>query len=385
MRPLWTVVKNNFESMPELIRPTLDKKMLRVIEAIRKGIYLSLDKYHGHIGIGDLPAVTENLEDFAVYELLMKITDLSMNLFNLRAGEADGTLLDTDDNIYHVYLSDDATNYQVLNVAIMQTGIRGTLKRKTFQLRGFGRYKKIRFFISSVLDPRFEFIEAVVNVIFDETYGWYKNKVKNLVGAERASLAKNLYSYLANIFPDDEIRQNFWFGCVTEEEGFRLIDQSVALAAFKIVDQNSYLHGHSTNRLVAEILTTVLPRQKLLMQRAVTLNRCVDADLSQAQYKHEGSIYASALEALYGSERFTVCPILTEGKICVVTLFPTPLRSFVEPILFEHRAGLVQECERSLSFIKRLRAMLEEKVQRVPYGKTGEMIGGIIKSFIQDP
>src|SRR5207249_4065417 len=115
-------------------------------------------------------------------------------------------------------------------------------------------------FVPSHLTIRLEFLEALVKMIFEETYGWYKNKVSTLVACERISLARNLYRYLANIFPDDTVRENFWFACVTEEEGFRLIDQSVAESAFHLVDECSALHGYSTNKLVAEILRTTLPR-----------------------------------------------------------------------------------------------------------------------------
>jgi len=354
-----------------------------VLETAKKELLTQLEWLYNQLELADLAHAAESLEEFAKKQLVHYLTKLAPILFRCRTAQEPRMIMDEHGYIYHLQIADDVKDFQNFFVGLTQIGEpQPKFTQKTFKIGGFGRYKKARFFTPSQVATRYDLLSALVSMIFETTYAWYKNRVEELVNDDKIYLVKNLYTYAKNIFADEHIRENFWFATVTQDTGYRLLEGEVARAAFGLIESHARTYGHSTNRLVAEVLNTILPRAKLLMQTAVTADKCIDADLSQAKYKKEGSIYASALAALYGSDSFTVFPILTTGQICIVTLFPTPLRSVIEPILIEHRAALAKECRQSLSRVRQTLDILGKTSNRFRHsGSIGEFIGGIIRGF----
>jgi hypothetical protein len=172
--------------------------------------------------------------------------------------------------------------------------------------------------------------------ICESGYAWIRERIEELVASEEVALGARLYRYARTIFPSRKINENLWFAVVSEQWGFRLIDGTVVDRAFDLMKPQALEYGHSTTKLVAELLQTRLPREKLLMQQALTLGQCIDVSLADAQYRQEGSIYASVLSALYGSDAFTIFPIRQEGQFSILALFPTGM-SLVKERLIEHK------------------------------------------------
>ena len=143
--------------------------------------------------------------------------------------------------------------------------------------------------------------------------------------------------------------------------------------------QTCALPIYSTNRLVAEMVSTRLPKEKLLMQKAIEANQIMDVDIKQAKYSKEGSIYSAAMSSFYGCDSFTIHPILIDSKANVVALYPSDMRSELEYVLSMHANELIKICNNSTSRIYQVQKLFEGKKTNV--GKWGEFIGGFVKAF----
>jgi len=353
-----------------------------LIETERERLLSDLNQVYGTLRLPDLAVAADSVEDFLFGTIADRLIERAELLFDCRRGVASQTLVDKTGQAYHLRMADHIRDIQTLLIAITPIGLHTTHWPRARRVRteGFGRYRKIDFIISPAVRVKFDLLSALVAMIVETAYLWFKNQLIALALDERLSLARNLYKYIKNIFPSEKLRENLWFACVTEDVGFRLLEHDVARASFPLVDQHSKRYGYSTNRLVSEVLNTVLPRHKLLMQKAVSLKKCLDANLAEAKYKQEGSSYAAAMATLYGSDFFTMYPILTEGQICILALFPTPFRSSIEPLLDEHLGVLVEECKKSLSVVHRTLDLLREKSSSPRWTVAiGEMLGGFYK------
>ena len=100
------------------------------------------------------------------------------------------------------------------------------------------------------------------------------------------------------------------------------------------------------------------------MNIAAQINQCMDGDMSQAKYKKEGSIYASTMAALYGSESFTIFPIQVSEPLSVFALFPTEHRNIIRPILSQHKVYLSKIIEISLPNIKQAEKIFDRCLKK---------------------
>jgi hypothetical protein len=353
-----------------------------IVEEVRSAILDDLRPFLSSLSLPKLPDLAEQVEEMARQRLLASIRDFAPQICLSRKAATEGCLVHSDGTVLHYSAADDLEDRQRLGIVFTPVSeTKPRMRQRQIAIAGPGRYAKVRYFWPHELALDFELLTEITRAALETAYSWFKTAVHLTIDHERLSLGQHLYRSLRTVIPDDSLRENLWFATVTDDYGFRLLDPDLAHAAFGLIQPHAPKYGYSVNRLVAELLSTRLPRAKLLMQRAVAENRCVVADLSTAIYRKEGSIYASALAALYGSESFAVSPILTKGPICIVALYPATQQAAIEPLLVRHRSDLEAEAKKSLSLVHRtLKAF--EKRPGFPLGKAGEFVGGALKGFL---
>lgn len=357
---------------------------LEFIERVRRHLLAELGNTYGLVDLPQLAVAAEGVEEIIKAELLRVLVDESRILFSARPAEAEHCIVAEDGREFHIRLAEDVRDCRVLLTSVTPIPERPRPKFQKIpavKCRETGRFKLVRLYVATTCSCDVDLLQHVVGAILETAYSWFRARTEDLVTARADLLARGLYGYLRTLLPNDDARKNVWFASVTTDWGFRLLAPDVTRAAFTLIDQHAPKYGYSTNRLAAEVLTTALPRDKLLMQQAVRDNRCIDANLKEAKYRKEGSIYASALAALYGGDSFSVCPVSTDEKISVVLLFPTTQRQELEPLLNDHRADLQRKCEDALSPIRRTLETLRQKKQAMQMGQLGELIGGITKGL----
>jgi hypothetical protein len=357
---------------------------LEFIERVRRHLVGELAKTYGLLDLPQLAIAAEGVEELVKAELLRVFVEESPILFRARPALAEKCIVAENGIEYHIRLAEDVRDFRALLASVTPIPERPKPKFQKIsavKCKETGRFKLVRLYIATTCPCDVDLLQQAVATVLDTAYSWFRGRTEDLVAARVDLLARDLYAYLRTMIPNDVARQNVWFASVTTDWGFRLLAPDVARAAFAIIDKHAPKYGYSTNRLVAEVLTTALPRDKLLMQQAVRENKCIDANLKDAKYRKEGSIYASALAALYGGDSFTVYPVTANNKISVVLLFPTTQRAEFESLLTDHLADLQRRCEDALSPIRRTLATLREKKQAMQLGQLGELIGGITKGL----
>jgi hypothetical protein len=356
----------------------------RIIEQTKAELNSSLERLFGHSDLPSLVEASEALESFAQMEIIDALVDHATPILGLYRGDSFPILVDSRATAYLINACDDASDRSCLHISIRvaeRSSPSLAIRKKTFNVASYGQYRKVKLLWARELEPKVELLGALVVMILETCYSWIKDRIDALLGRHANAVSELLYRHVIRLFPKSEMRTNLWLACVTDDKGYRLLDRNVAIDAFDIIAESNK-SAFSTNRLVTELLTTWLPRSKLLMQAAVIEKHCINADLGQAQYLKEGSVYAASLQALYGSDSFTVYPISTGGRIAVVALFPTTLRSTIEPVLDLHREAFAVLCDRSLSAITRTYDLIVHGTGRHwDAGMVGELLGGFMKAF----
>src|SRR5260370_1601453 len=269
---------------------------IKIIERARRELLSELNAFYAHIELVDLAPVAEGIEDITKLRVLEALCDEAPQFFRCRRAVSDHSIIDEGNNEFHVRLSEAIEDQRALVLVVIPVGSSAPFKRQRIRprkIQGYGRFNRVRFVIPQSRWCDGDLLQQFVSSVFETAYGWFEQRVANLISGNRDMLAANLYQYLRAIIPNEEARRNVWFASVTTDCVFRVLDPEGAHAAFALVHPHAHVYAYSTHRLVAEILATALPRQNLLMQAAVTRKQSVDADLSQAVYKRKECIYGS--------------------------------------------------------------------------------------------
>ncbi|MDA2933465.1 hypothetical protein MYX82_03890 [Acidobacteria bacterium AH-259-D05] len=341
-------------------------RSIAVIEAEKRKLLTSLDETFGTIGLRDLSVVAEVIEIFLQMNSKEVLSRHAWDICECVHHPNSAYLVHNNREYYEVVIGGSITSKATLLISLNSCSphLPRKNKQRTFSIKGFGKYKKVRFFFPQHLRVNVDLAVGLVRGLYETGYGWIRNQIELLAQRENIALVDDLYNYLRRIFPAKELRKNLWFASITEGYGFRLIERHVAAESFELIDRHAGLYGYSTSRLVSELLSTRLPSEGLLMQIALNLNQCIDGDLSLAKYKKEGSIYAGTMEALYGRESFTIFPVRTGEKLSVFALFPTEDRSSIEPILVEHTAELSEMVVNASPRIERALKIFDRKEEK---------------------
>lgn len=314
---------------------------ISLVESEKSLLIKTLDSFYGSSELWQLPSVAESLEILLVKHLQIEIARLAPLLCRCTKPSRSPYLIAEDGAFYQLAVAPDSSSSGVLNICIVLRGLCRPKppRRKTVRLKAKGYYKKIRLTYSPSLCIDLELFAAFSSAIFETGYVWFRDQVDRLAAKAEISLVDDLYAVAKRLLAREEVLATLWFATITEGYGCRLIERNVANKAFDLIDRYAHEYGHSTNTFVADLLTTRLPRDGLLMNVSVNLNRDLEkADLKNAKYKQEGSLYAATMAALYGGEVFTISPIYVSSQLSVLALFPTELCDPVLDILRQHKS-----------------------------------------------
>ncbi len=355
---------------------------LGIIEVTKDDLIQELDTLLGHFNLNEIADLAETLEQFLILNLNDSLKKYSEEFLGLKSDGSNDYLVSEESNIlFSINICRDISNTKFLNVVINHHIIGEKTKVKNFHIMidGYGNIQKVRLLFPESMNFDLVAINALIKNIYEVGYNWYKVKIEELVTQEKITLITELYGYIKKVIPSKDLRKHLWFASVTDEFGFRLLDKDVAMDLFERIDPNSEYYGHSTNRLVAEMLSTRLPKNNLLMQKAIEENKIMDVDIRDAKYSQEGNIYSAAMTAFYGCDSFTIHPIMADGKANIVALYPSNKRNEFEFLLNKHLDTLTKICKNSTSKIYQVQKLFEGKKTNV--GKWGEFVGGFVKAF----
>jgi len=339
---------------------------------------------YSSVDLCNLRRIAEELEVLLVKHLQIAVTRLAPVLCRCKKPRGSPFLIAGDGTFYQLALASETPSSGVLNVCLIQRCPNNpkALRRKTVSIKGHGYYSKLRLVYSPTLPIDVEFFAACSSAIFETGYAWFKDQVDRLVANAEVSLVDDLYAVVKRLLPHEDLLGTLWFATITEDYGFRLIERNVVNKAFELIDRNAKDYGQSTNTFVADLITTRLPRDGLLMNISVNLNRDLEkADLKEAKYRQEGSLYAATMAALYGGDVFTISPIYVSAQMSVLALFPTEFRDPILSVIRAHKIELTNTVEAAAGRIGRAVHIFE---QRRTQTKRFQM-GTLNKFFMLEP
>jgi hypothetical protein len=315
-----------------------------VVEAERRRILNTLDLAFGRFRLAELSEVVEEFEALIERHCALRVRELLAAFSDVRAVEHGAYLLGPYDEYYELTVTRDVREAGTLLVTLLARSpapdTEDRVVSRSRALAGYGQYRTLELVMAQRAADHATLVADIVVAIVESGYAWIRGRIDSFVSQDEVALGGRLYSYMRNIFPTPEVSENLWFAVLTEEYGFRLIDPEAVDRAFGLMETHARAYGHSPTQLVAELLQTRLPRERLLMHRALALGQCIDVDLADADYRKEGAIYATALASLYGSDAFTIFPLREDGRFSILALFPTGM-PIIRERLTAHREELI--------------------------------------------
>lgn len=356
----------------------------KLIEKTKEDLILDLDALFGHFNLNETADLSESLEVFLVRYIEDILKEKSKDFLGLNSNIKNSYLTSENEGLlFSINIAKDIYENKIMNILVNVhlVGNKPNLKKLYINIDGYGSVQEIIFLYPEILNIDLIAINSLLKNIYEVGYNWYQIKIEELINLEKISLTKELYDYIKKIIPSKNLRKHLWFATVTEEYGFRLIEQDVAIDLFERINSHATYFDHSTNRLVAEMLSTRMPKDKILMQKAIEVDQVIDVDIKQAKYSKEGSIYSAAMAAFYGCESFTIQPILvTTDSANIVALYPSDKRNDFEFLINEHNDRLITICKNTTSKIYQAQKLFE--VKKTNAGKWGEFFGGFVKAFM---
>jgi hypothetical protein len=305
----------------------------------------ALDASFGGFQLAELAASVEGLEELIEWQCAVRVREMLTAFSDVRSPEGSSYLLGPHDEYFEFTVTSDVRDRGLLLATLLprspSPGLGSDTVSRSRKIQGYGQYQRLELIMAKRVAEHATVVADAVVAIVESGYSWIQDRIDKFVRQQEIALGQRLYSYMRSIFPADEASENLWFAVLTESYGFRLIDPQAVDRAYGLMAPHARAYGYSPAQLVAELLQTRLPREKLLMHKALALGQCVDVDLADASYRKEGAIYATVLASLYGSESFTIFPLREDGQFSVLALFPAGI-PLIRERLTAHREQLVK-------------------------------------------
>ncbi len=286
---------------------------------------------------------------------------------------------------YLFRLGESTKEIGIMDVALVQIQPKLSLrqhKQMTVKLPGHGTFKKATICFPKQQSIDFELVSLITTTVFESGYSWFESKVTEVIRMSSNMLGQSLYNNLYPLIPDDKLRNSIWFGAGCKDACFFVIDSEPSKSALHILSKRRPL---ATNPylLLSELLGANMSVDKTFASLAVKAGKCCDFDLSNAKYKEEMPLMAQAEMEVLGPKSISIFPITKQKSSYLVAVFPTPYKKDLLQILKTRRSELESIFLRSHSKLPKIINAIRS-ISNTPsiYGKTGEFVGGVLKSII---
>lgn len=265
----------------------------------------------------------------------------------------DGSLADDAGNIYKINISPEVTDLTILNVAIINSKANKQNYNQTYKFNNTGKYNRIHLILAKSLRFNIDILKQAITEILATCYTFYRTKLREFISSDLSNVSKNVYNYIFSIICNDELSKDFWLAIVGNGVGFRLLNPSIVERLFDTFAKHKHNDDDvSINELVANLLDTKLPYEKILMKAAVDSKQCITVDLTNAVYTKEGSLYSKTMYTLYGGESFSIFPVYI-NDISIVALYSVENKDIIETILNNHKTELSEIIKHEMQNIEK--------------------------------
>jgi hypothetical protein len=114
----------------------------------------------------------------------------------------------------------------------------------------------------------------------------------------------------------------------------------------------------------------------------VNSGRIMDFDLTAGKYYQADNSFSESMRAVWGSS-VSCFPVMLEGRMLLIALFPTEFKTQLEPILTVHRLRLEEIAKEKIGHMKKILQILLQ-VRSSNWAETiGEFTGAFAASYLK--
>jgi hypothetical protein len=202
-------------------------------------------------------------------------------------------------------------------------------------IRNAGPLANVSVILPAAIASYEEPILTLAATVLDVGLAWIETSLLDAMGDAEVAIVEALYSLVRRIMPEPSLHRYVWFATVGPLYGFRFVSRPVTEQALEKL--KSFVNGKTIDPLdlLAALLASRRPKGGLLMTKAIAEGRCIEVDVADADYAHDGNYYAYVLTALYGGTAFTIYPVHSIGEFHVVALFPVGRHDIADRLTHE--------------------------------------------------
>ena len=353
--------------------------MKNLIDNIKATLINDLEKHFDQNDAKVVISISEGINDFVFMFLRQCIKSHSKELISadfLRIHACMEIIID-------VMIAPDVWKPEILEIALVLRGFKRAINKPQaieITITKYGIYKKARIYVDDRSHINIELLTQLISTCFMTAYSWLEEKIKLHIVKEHINITQRAYGCIRTVIPESQHNSRIWLATVFKDRGFHLLNHSILDKSFELIRSNENLDGEDPLRLMLEIITKTLPYEKMLTKLAIQKRDYLEVSLKTASYKNSESTYHKAALAIHG-EHVGIYPIIKEGSILLVALFPAELSNFVLLPLKSAKNQISKSYLDSASKISKLVSISKSASIDWPAGKFGEFIGGFIKAM----
>jgi hypothetical protein len=267
-----------------------------------------------------------------------------------------------------------------LNLERSQIKLKKALEIK---INGFGRYSSVIYDLPSLCSiADRDFLVTLTRDVFIVGHNWMNEKTMKCIREATDDANQSLYEYMRTVVTDRRILDGFVFSALLDERDFVVLDEAAIHTAISLAANSAWKLGRSPADIAVQAMTQVVPSADSVIADAVNSRKILDFDLTEGKYYQEDDSFSESMRAVWGPS-VSCFPIMGEGKMLLIALFPTEFKTQLEPILIVHRPQLEQIAKEKIGHMKKVLQTLMQVRPSNWAEAIGEFTGAFAASYIK--
>jgi hypothetical protein len=227
-----------------------------------------------------------------------------------------------------------------------------------------------------------DLLTTLTRDVFVVGHNWMIEKTMKCIREASDDANRSLYEYMRTVVTDRRLMNGFVFSALLDERDFVVLDEAATRTAISLAAGSAWKLGRSPADLAVQAMTQVIPGVDSVIVDAVQSDKTMDFDLMKDKYYQSDNSFTESMRAVWGPS-VSCFPLMKEGRMLLIALFPTEFKSHLEPILIVHRQRLVEIAKEKIGRMKRTLQTLMQ-VRQSNWAETiGEFSGAFAASYFK--
>jgi len=251
------------------------------------------------------------------------------------------------------------------------------------KIDALGRYASVVYDVPKLCTiANRDLLSTLTRDVFGVGHNWMNEKVMKCIRDACDDANRALYEYMRTIVTDRRLLNGFVFSALLDEKDFVVLDEAATRTAMSLAARSARKLGRSPADIAVQAMTQVIPGIDSVIVDAVKSEKTMDFDLTLDKYYHVDNSFSESMRAVWGSS-VSCFPLMREGKMLLIALFPTEFRIHLEPILVFHRAQLERIAKERIGHLKKTLRTLTQVQPSSWAGTLGEFAGTFAAGFFK--